>query len=74
MSVEKKKPDEPEELSKAMTVEKKKTDNPKQMSATITVQPDEPEVVSAPMRVEKTDEQQKILIRRKRKVINPQQQ
>ena len=40
------------------------------MSATITVQPDEPEVVSAPMRVEKTDEQQKILIRRKRKVIN----
>ena len=57
-----------------MTVEKKKTDKPKQMSATITVQPDEPEVVSAPMRVEKTDEQQKILIRRKRKVINPQQQ
>lgn len=57
MSVEKKKPDKPEELSKAMSVEKKKTDKPKQMSATITVQPHEPEVVSAPMRVEKTDEQ-----------------
>ena len=64
MSVEKKKPDEPEELSVAMTVEKKKTDKPKQVSATITIQPDEPEV-------EKIDEQQKMFIRRKRKMINP---